>query len=93
MADFKQIVSGLNVDQREELDLYHGHQGDENGWKQLVAILNQEEVIEHLNSALTTALRCPPTSLGTCLQPSSIGFDRTAYNNWLEESLGLKVQL
>lgn len=90
VADFKKIISGLNPEQQKELKRYGGHTADENGWRQLVAILGQEELVAHINSEVADALRRPPTSLGNVPQPSQIRFDRTAYNRWLEESLGLK---
>ena len=89
--NFKRIVSALSVAQRQELDRYGGRHADENGWRQLVAILGREELIALLDTEVATALRSPPASLGEVQQPLQIGFDRTAYNQWLEECLGLRT--
>lgn len=88
-ADFKRIVAGLKDNQRAELARYDGHHADANGWLQLCAILGWEEVVAKLDEKVAEAMRQAPVSLGEFARPSHIGFNRTVYNQWLEESLGL----
>jgi hypothetical protein len=79
----------MDAGQRRELDLYGGRHADEHGWRQLVCILGLENVMAMLDAMVAAELRRPPVSLGKVAQTSQIGFNRTAYNRWLEESLGL----
>ena len=88
-ADFERIVSGLNESQRDELAHFGGRISDENGWKQLVAILGLSKVTASLDALVGQALEMPAISLGDVSETSTIGFDRTALNRWLEDSLGL----
>lgn len=89
--DFKNIVSGLDGFDKSVMKKFNGVRADENGWRQLIATIDRDVVLKRLPPTLLSELELPPLSLGNAAQSPQIGFNRTAYSRWLEESLGLPV--